>query len=180
MAGAQRSARRAWGWHRLDPSWAERIVVRSGIGRGDLVLDVGAGLGALTAPLLDAGARVVAVEAHPGRAAALRQRFGDRVVVVQADAADLRLPRRPFHVVANPPFAVSTALLRRLLHPGSRLVGGSLLLQSQVVRRWTGPQPPIPGRRGPPWSLAAGPTIPRSAFRPPPRVDVRVLDVRRR
>ena len=41
-----------WGWHRLEPHWAERLVAASPVGRGDVVLDVGAGLGALTAPLL--------------------------------------------------------------------------------------------------------------------------------
>jgi len=40
------------------------------------VLDVGAGQGALTGPLIQAGARVIAVELHPGRAEALRRRFG--------------------------------------------------------------------------------------------------------
>ncbi|KGM16614.1 hypothetical protein [Actinotalea fermentans] len=42
-----------------------------------------------------AGARVIALELHPGRAATLRERFTDAgVVVVQADARDLLLPRR--------------------------------------------------------------------------------------
>jgi 23S rRNA (adenine-N6)-dimethyltransferase len=170
-------AGRAWSWHELDPTWAERVVHRSGAGRGDLVLDVGAGLGALTEPLLRRGARVVAIEAHPGRAAALRERYGDDVRVVQTDAADLRLPRRPFLVVANPPFAISNALLRRVLHPASRVVGGCLLLQSQVVRRWTGSDAPFAARGALPCPVAAGPRIPRSAFRPRPHVDVRILDL---
>ena len=97
----------AWGWYRLDPAWAERLVADSGVRQGDLVLDIGAGDGALTAPLLERGARVIAIELHPGRAAALRQRFGADIKVVQVDAADLRLPRRPFHVVANPPWAIT-------------------------------------------------------------------------
>ncbi len=101
-----------WGWHRLAPAWADRLVADASVAPGDLVLDIGAGTGALTAPLVAAGARVVAVELHPGRAAALRRRFaGADVTVVRADAADLRLPRRPFRVVANPPFGVTTAVL---------------------------------------------------------------------
>jgi len=110
-----------WGWHQLDARWAERLVADSGVGRGDLVVDVGAGTGALTAPLIDAGARVIAIELHPRRAEALRKRFGRLAVVVEADAADLRLPRRPFHVVANPPFAITTALVNRLLAQGSQM-----------------------------------------------------------
>lgn len=163
----------AWGWYRLEPSWAERLVAEAGVAPGDLVLDVGAGDGALTAPLVARGARVVAIELHPGRAAALRRRFGRDVRVVQADAADLRLPRRPFRVVANPPWAITEPLLRRLLHPGSRLVRADLLLQRAAAGRWadlgtTG------GHR-----LRMGASVPRRAFRPPPRTDGRVLVVER-
>lgn len=159
----------AWGWHRLDPRWADRLVALSGVGPGDLVLDVGAGTGALTAPLVEAGARVIAVELHPGRAAELRRRFGSRVRVIQVDAADLRLPRRPFRVMANPPWGITEALLRRLLHPGSRLVRADLVLQRAAARRWS-----AVGTTGR-FSLSEGPSVPRRAFTPPPRTDARVL-----
>lgn len=171
---------RAWGWHRLDQRWAQRIVAESGVGPGDRVLDVGAGDGSLTAPLLASGAKVVAVEAHPGRAAGLRERFGDELVVVRADAADLRLPRHPFHVVANPPFAITTALLRRILHPGSRLVSAHLVLQEQAARRWASPQAPGRARWGQRFEVAFGPSLPRRAFRPPPQVPTRLLVIRHR
>ena len=39
---------------------------------------------------------------------------GSRVTVVGADALELRLPRRPFRVVANPPYSTWATLLRRL------------------------------------------------------------------
>lgn len=173
-------SRREWGWHQLDPRWAERIVHDAGIGPADLVLDIGAGLGALTAPLLATGARVVAVERHPQRTAALRTRFGGTVQVVTADAADLRLPRRPFHVVANPPFAVTAPLLRRLLHPGSRMVSAHLVLQEQAVRRWASPAAPGAGRWQGQWEAHPGRRLPRQAFRPPPQVPCRLLMIRRR
>src|SRR6202011_6392319 len=66
------------------------------------------------------GRPVIAFELPPGRARQLRHRFADaRVKVVQADATDLRLPRQPFRIVANPPFAITTALIKRLLAPRS-------------------------------------------------------------
>jgi len=87
-----------------------RLVALADVSSGDLVLDVGAGRGAITAELLRAGAHVVAVELHEQRLALLRERFADqRVTVVRADATDLRIPRRPFKVVANPPFGATTA-----------------------------------------------------------------------
>jgi 23S rRNA (adenine-N6)-dimethyltransferase len=174
------AAKRRWGWHQLGPRWAQRLVAEAGIEPGDLVVDVGAGLGAITAPLVAAGARVIAVEVHPGRAQRLRERFGTAVVVVQADASDVRLPRRPYHVVANPPFAVTSVLVGRLLAPGSRLVSAHLILQKQAVRRWA--DPGAPGRRR--WArmftMSVGVQVPRSAFRPPPPVDAQVLVIRRR
>jgi 23S rRNA (adenine-N6)-dimethyltransferase len=182
VSGGRRSrgSRRAWGWHRLDPRWAERIVAASGVRRGDLVLDIGAGDGALTGPLVDLGAVVIAIERHPQRAAALRERFGRDVVVVRADAADLRLPLRPFHVVANPPFSATSAVLRRLLHPGSRLVSADLVLDERAIGRWIGSAAPAAPRWQQEFAVVVGDRLPRHAFDPPPDVRCRVLTLRRR
>ena len=81
-----------WGWHQLADDWARRLVEQSDLTPHDLVLDIGAGTGANTRHLAATGARVIAVEAHPRRAAQLRETFaGRRVKVVQADASDLRV-----------------------------------------------------------------------------------------
>jgi 23S rRNA (adenine-N6)-dimethyltransferase len=148
---------------------------------GDLVVDVGAGAGVITRHLLAHGAHVIAVELHPSRARALRTAFaGEDVVVVQADAADLRLPRRPFSVVANPPFSVTTALLGRLLHPRSHLQRADLLVPRHIAARWAAGR----GRDARRWSAgydaAMGARVPRAAFRPPPPGEVAVLTIRSR
>ena len=176
MAGSRRS----WGWHRLHPRWAERLVAESGVGRGDLVVDIGAGHGAITAPLVAAGVDVIAIERHPQRAAALRQRCGDDIVVAQVDAGDLRLPRRPFHVVANPPFAATSAVLRRLLHPASRLVSAHLVLDERAIARWVAADAPAAARWQRRFTVVVGERLPRHAFDPPPAVRCRVLTLRRR
>ena len=148
------------------------MVAAAGVRPGELVLDIGAGEGALTAHLVRAGARVVAVELHPRRAGVLRERFPG-ITVVHADAASIRLPGRPFRVVANPPYGISASLLGTLLAPGSRLVAADLVLQRAVVRKYASDA----ARR---FSLTAGLTLPRRAFLPPPHVDSAVLVVRRR
>jgi 23S rRNA (adenine-N6)-dimethyltransferase len=158
------------------------------------VLDIGAGQGALTGPLVQAGARVIAVELHPGRAQALRRRFGTAsvgtasvgtasigtasvgasgVTVVQADAASLQLPRQPFRVVASPPYGITADLLSLLLAPGSRLVAADLVLQRAAVRKYA--ERRVRGCR-----ITQGLAVPRRAFSPPPRVDSAVLVIRRR
>ena len=48
-------------------------------------------------------------------------------------------PGRPFRIVANPPFGISTALLRRALAAGSHLVTADIVLPLHVARRWTSP-----------------------------------------
>jgi 23S rRNA (adenine-N6)-dimethyltransferase len=155
-------------------------VDAAGIAPGELVLDIGAGLGALTAPLVRAGAQVVAVELHPGRADKLRRRFTDAPVkVVRVDAADLRLPSRPFRVVSSPPYGISTALLKRLLAPGSRLVSADLVLQRQVVNRWVDGRAPGAARWSRYYDASIGIRLPRKAFTPPPQVDSAVLHIER-
>jgi 23S rRNA (adenine-N6)-dimethyltransferase len=149
------------------------LVRLAGVSAGDLVVDVGAGTGGLTAAAARQGARVLAVELHPARVAALRARFeGDgRVRVVCADAADLRLPGRPFKVVANPPFAISASVVRRLTSRRSRLVGGALVLPDWSVARWCRASS---GR----FVLSPGPSVPRGAFSPPAPSSVRTLVIR--
>jgi 23S rRNA (adenine-N6)-dimethyltransferase len=170
-----------WGWHRLAPAWAHRVVADAGIGPGDLVVDIGAGTGAVTAPLVAAGARVIAVELHPQRLAVLRDRFADQAVtVVRADAADLRLPRRPFRVVANPPFAATSQVVKRLLSPGSRLVQADLVVQRAAAQRWSAGRAPGAGRWARDYRVEVGRPIPRSAFAPRPPVDCVTLRITRR
>ena len=180
MSASVRS-RRAWGWHPLTDEWATRIVADAAVRPGQLVLDIGAGHGALTAELVERGARVIAVELHPARVRHLHGRFAGRpVTVVRADALSIRLPRHPFRVVASPPYAIASPLLRLLLAPSSQLTAADLVLQRAVVRRYTGGRAAGPGRWRRRWRLQEGRPLPRRAFRPSPRVDSAVLVVRRR
>jgi 23S rRNA (adenine-N6)-dimethyltransferase len=156
---------------------AERVVAAAGVQPGDLVVDIGAGEGALTGPLLAVGARVVAVELHARRCETLRARFtgAASVTVVQVDAGRLRWPREPYRVVSNPPYAVWCALLRQLSRD-SRLLSADLVLQRRVVTRVI----ERASRQRGEYVFERGFTVPRTAFRPAPRVDSAVLRIRRR
>ncbi|QGG96180.1 rRNA adenine N-6-methyltransferase family protein [Actinomarinicola tropica] len=170
-----------WGWHRLADDAARKVVARTPVRPGDLVVDLGAGCGALTRHLVAAGAEVIAVELHPERLAELRRRFaGHPVTVVRADVRDLRLPRRPFRVVANPPFEATDAILRRLLGRGSALVSADLVLPRHAVERWAGPSAPGAGRWRREWHAGSGGALPRRWFRPAAPMPIEVLRIRRR
>jgi 23S rRNA (adenine-N6)-dimethyltransferase len=145
------------------------------------VLDVGAGTGRITDALLAVGARVIAVELHPQRAQILRERFRNvPVVVVQADAADLRLPRRPFRVVANPPFGASTGLLRRLLVPGNHMLSANLVLPRYAAARWSDACTRRSARWTTSFDVRISGTVSRSAFVPVTKADALVLRIERR
>ncbi len=169
-----------WGWHQLDRRWAARLVRSAAVAPDDLVLDVGAGTGIITEQLLRAGARVLAVELHTRRAFVLRARFAELpVTVAQVDALELRLPMRPFKVVANPPFGITTALLRRLTGPKSRLERASLVLPTWAARRWAAGRGVggVASQRA--YTFTLGPTIPAAAFHPIPPAGPTILLITR-
>lgn len=165
-----------WDWHRLQPDWADWLVETATVRRGELVVEIGAGEGALTIPLAATGARVIAVEKHAGRAARLRERVdGLDVRVVEMDALDFRYPSRRVRVIANPPFGIASSLIRAAVgQPGVAAL--DLVLPRTVARRWVDDRTRVTRRfRG-----ALGPTVPRRAFTPSPRVDCALLQLRRR
>src|SRR3954447_13164545 len=100
----------------------DRIVEVSGVGPGDLVVEVGPGLGVLTGHLLESGADVLAIELDRDLIPHLRSTFGDlgRLTVVEADALKVDLneflaPGTRYSFVANLPFAVASPVLMRFL-----------------------------------------------------------------
>jgi 23S rRNA (adenine-N6)-dimethyltransferase len=173
-------AQRGRGRHFLRSSkLAAELVRAADIRRGELVYDLGAGGGILTAALSRVGARVVAVELDPELAADLRRRFPE---VLEGDASRLELPREPFKVVANLPFAGGTAILRRLLHPEVRLTAAEVILEWDVATKRAAVWPST--QLSTYWSawfeLSVVRRLPRCVFAPPPTVDAGVLRIIRR
>ncbi len=187
MAGhAPHAARPPRGRHYLrSRALAEQLVADAGVEPGATVLDLGAGGGILTRALADAGARVVAVELDPVAAAALRRRFAGEpgVELREADATATPLPREPFAVVANLPFAAGTAILRRLLDdPRVPLARLDAIVEWGLAAKRTAVWPStLLGCTWAAWyELSVARRVPRVCFAPPPSVDAAVLRAVRR
>ena len=110
------------------------------------VLEIGAGLGALTAPLLGLGRKVVAVETDADLVRVLRQKFADelatgQLTILEADARELALDEllasmaAPRTLAGNLPYHLSGLLLRRAVEASASLERSVFLLQLEVVDR---------------------------------------------
>jgi 23S rRNA (adenine-N6)-dimethyltransferase len=186
VAGRAPSQARPLGRHALrSRAFADELVRDARILPGTLALDLGAGDGTLTRALADAGARVHAVELDPAALRRLETRFGGdpRVEVVAGDATLVPLPSEPFAVVANLPFAVGTAILRRLLgDPHVPLTQLDAIVEWGLAAKRTAvwPSTLLACTWGPWYELRLVRRVPRTCFAPPPRVDAAVLRATRR
>lgn len=143
------------------------------------MVDVGAGSGMLTRALVDAGARVVAVE--PDRRLGARLRALP-VTVLCEDALCVAWPDEPFKVVANLPFAHAAAICRRLLDPVVPLVSADVIVEwdfaAKRARLWPSTAQTVV------WSawfeLSVVRRLEPAAFAPKPSVAAGVLRARRR
>src|SRR5204863_5617385 len=107
-------------------------------------LEIGPGLGLLTAGLLGAGAVVTAVELDHGLAAFLGERFEgvEALRLIEGDALDqdlARLVEPPYDVVANLPYHITSPILHALLGKAPRPARAVLMVQREVAERIAAP-----------------------------------------
>jgi len=174
----------------LDRQLLARIAAVPGSLEGERVYEVGPGPGGLTHALLDAGARVTAVERDRRCIPALEElqaRFGDRLTIIQADAMKVderELVGAGARVVGNLPYNVGTALLLKWLRGDWPPWWASLTLmfQKEVAERIVAkPGSDAYGRLSVAAQWRSEPhiamTVNRSAFVPPPKVTSAVVHI---
>jgi 23S rRNA (adenine-N6)-dimethyltransferase len=164
---------------------ASELVGQAGIRTDELVLEIGPGLGRLTAPLARNAGHIIAVEIDERFAGQLRARFGPtaNVEVVAGDAREVALPQAPFRVVGNLPFGSTTQILRRLLDDRElELTAVDVLVEWNVARKRASPRPTNLVSLGwlPWWTFDLVRHVPASAFQPRPSVDAGFLAIRPR
>jgi len=177
---------RRLGQHFLRPDSVADLLRVIAPAAGDVFLEIGPGTGALTLPLAERCARVVAVEIDDGLARRLRGTAPSNVEIVTQDAlaADLRgLVPQGARLAGNLPYYISSPLLRRFLTLHDHVRDLHVMLQEEVASRVASP----PGSKDygilsvlyALWAdtdLAA--RFPPGCFSPPPGVTSAVLRTR--
>ena len=153
-----RRPRKRFGQHFLLPGWARQVVAAIDPAPGDVFLEIGPGRGALTLPLADSGAPILAVEIDRDLVADLVPHVPSNVTVLSGDILEVDViaflsglepqqpaaapaglrPARRFRVVGNLPYNISAPLLFRLLEFHRRLgffADATVMLQREVADR---------------------------------------------
>ncbi len=123
-----------------DPGTVDKIVRLAAVEAGDRVVEIGPGLGSLTVGLVNAGARVLAVEIDRYLIPALREVIdGAPVEVHNVDVRDLdwhaHLGDGPWSVVANLPYNLATPLILDLLARQPQLSRYLVMVQREAGER---------------------------------------------
>ncbi|MFA6132009.1 MAG: 16S rRNA (adenine(1518)-N(6)/adenine(1519)-N(6))-dimethyltransferase RsmA [Patescibacteria group bacterium] len=190
-------AKKSFGQNFLtDKNIVRKIVEAAGVKAGDLILEIGPGRGSLTTALLEAGAKVVAVEADKDLIEPLqrilplltKERDGVRLVYgdILSDEVWKELRRvinKDYSVVANIPYNITSPILEKLFTVKPRPKRLTLMVQREVADRLLAVPPKTSVLSIACQLYAEGKKmmqVKRGAFNPPPKVDSTVvrLDLR--
>jgi 16S rRNA (adenine1518-N6/adenine1519-N6)-dimethyltransferase len=136
-------ARKRFGQNFLHDQYTiDAIVSAIAPRQGDVLVEIGPGLGALTEPVCDQIDQMHVVELDRDLAARLREhpRMKDKLIVHEADAMkfnfdELAQPDRPLRVFGNLPYNISTPLIFHLLEKSQHITDMYFMLQKEVVER---------------------------------------------
>ena len=176
------TVRKRFGQHFLhDPFVLKRIVEAIDPKRGDAVVEIGPGGGALTRPLLEKLDQLTVLEIDRDLAAQL-QGTSDKLDVHCVDVLKTDFSAFPanLRVVGNLPYNISTPILFHLAQFASRVRDMHFMLQLEVVERMVAkPSTPEYGRLSvmlqTRFEMKKLFNVPPGAFRPPPKVESAVV-----
>jgi len=165
----------------IDRRVVEKLLALAAVSRDDVVLEVGPGLGNITALLAERASKVIAVEKDRRLASYLRQKYADqnRVHILEGDFLKVDLPEFD-KVVGTPPYYISSRLVLSLLK--SRFTDATLVLQREFAERLAAePGGHNYGRLTVMFQHSARidllDLVPPSAFRPSPKVESRIVKI---
>lgn len=124
-----------------DPNALDKIVHTADLANAAHVLEIGAGTGALTIRLAQAGARVTAIEIDERLIPILQQQIQDfpNVKIIHEDILKLDMRELvgsdPYSVVANLPYYITSSILRHILEAENKPQRLVLTVQHEVAER---------------------------------------------
>lgn len=124
----------------VDQNILNKVITFSALEKGDSVLEIGPGPGAITEKLLKAGAFVTAIEKDQTFAKEL-SRLGSKnnLRVIEGDILDIDIntlfDKRPFKVIANLPYSITTPILVKLLSSKSEVSSITTFVQKEYADR---------------------------------------------
>jgi 16S rRNA (adenine1518-N6/adenine1519-N6)-dimethyltransferase len=180
----QPRAKKRYGQHFLtDRHYIERIVDAIAPQRDDVMIEIGPGPGALTAPLVDRLNHLSAVEIDRDLATALREQFtAQKFSLHETDVLnfDFATLGDRFRAVGNLPYNISTPFLFHLAGFADSLIDATFMLQKEVVDRMVAaPDTEAYGRLSVMlqyrFAMKRLFDVPPDAFTPPPKVDSAIV-----
>ena len=171
-----------------NPRLIAELIGHSNIRRGDLVIDIGAGSGAITAVLARRCRQVLAYENEPGTLNKLQQnmRRHKNVKVIAQDFLLAKLPDEPYKVFANIPFHLSADIVRKLTNNDETYAPQAiyLIVQKQFAQKIVPSDRHFTSQLGtqlaPWWQTRIRRPLRRTNFTPPPAVDTVLLELKPR
>jgi 16S rRNA (adenine1518-N6/adenine1519-N6)-dimethyltransferase len=176
----------------VNPSTAEMLVRRSKITADDTVLEIGAGLGALTIPAAKAARQVYAVETDPQLIELMKSELavhrlsnveiiGHNILRIDLGSLAQKLDRQ-LVVIGNLPYNISSQVLIQLIRSRTHVRRAVLMLQKELARRIkAAPGNKDYGRLTVMLAYCAEiesvATVAASGFYPKPKVDSEVVEI---
>ena len=183
-------AKKRYGQHFLEPAWADKLVAAIAPGPGDRFLEVGPGPGVLTLRLASKAAHVTAVEIDRAMIDTLEPKRPPNVTLLHADVLHVDLAElaggQPLRVAGNLPYNISSPVLFALIEAfkqGASVTDATVMVQREVAERiLAGPGGREYGVLSILIRLHADVrqvlVLPPGAFRPPPKVQSAVIQLR--
>lgn len=169
----------------FDPSILHRIIEAANITPNDVIVEIGPGYGRLTKMLAEVSKKVIAIELDADLYKKLKEILAEynNIELIHGDA--LKYPYetlKPFKVVANIPYYITTPIIFRLLEARKFLKSMTLTVQKEVAQRIVAkPNTKEYGILSIVIQYYGDPTIkfiiPRGAFRPIPKVDSALIHI---
>jgi 23S rRNA (adenine-N6)-dimethyltransferase len=164
----------------------KELIGHTNIKPSDIVYDIGAGTGAISAALSAKVLHVYAIEFEPIAAEKLREnmRAYENVTVKEGDFLEMVLPNGAYKIFANIPFHLSSPIIHKITEAPNPPSAAYLIVQKQFANKLLPNYDGFTGQLG----MMIGPTfgvrirrpLKRSDYTPPPAVDTVLIEIKKR